>query len=778
MGTTRTFARRAVIGLAAFAVALVGAVVDGGLRPTTAAVANCTPLAGFTRCTVVTFPSPAGNQTVRIPPGVTQVDARMWGAGGGGAAATPLSTAPGGGGGAFVAGMIPTAGGEVWDVTIGWGGYAASTLQPFGQGGPGGGALGGTPHGSAGGGTTALWTGAAFASSPLLVAGAGGGSAAGSSGRGGGGGAAGETAQPGEGGHASNPTGGSPGGGGQPGVVAGCSSQATAGSQYAGGAGGSGAEGGGGGGGGWFGGGGGQCQPTAATGQNGSGAGGSSYIAPQVTAQRTAAGQPGAAAGTNAQPGGTGDPAYTFAGSVGIGGMTLGEGQAGGAGMLVLQWVMPAPTITAPADGTLSAVAAPVVTGTAGAGNTVTVTDGPGGPTVCTATAAADGTWSCTASSLADGAHTLVATQTNTFGDVYPESVVVTYTVDTTPPATPAVTGPSRTADTAATITGTGEAGSAVTVRTGAGGAVCGPLTVPASGAWSCTPSPTLVLGANTLVPSAADALGNAATGPAYVVTVVPAPVPPPPPVTTPAPTPVVTTPPPPVVAPAPPPARPAPARAPAPSTPAPADEPAEAPVVEEPEPAPEVVAAARPLTMNVAMRAGAIRRGEVGRFDTTLGPNPTDEAVTLTLTGQVNRGFLYRSVQVDPEAACDVARVTFSCDVVLDPGTSAQVTIRLLADALTAPSTARQQLSVAAAGVGDGGSGGGSGGAADLANTTTVTTSVEDGTLTDTQQLAAAITDQPGAFLVILTLLLYALAATVAQRRTDGPTTRPTERP
>ncbi|MFF2452215.1 hypothetical protein ACFVS0_06950, partial [Isoptericola sp. NPDC058082] len=157
-----------------------GSAVLGEVEPAAADVAGCTPTGAFTDCVVVTFTNPPANQSVRVPPGVTEVDARMWGAGGGGASATPFAAAPGGGAGAFVAGTVPVtgAGGATWNVTIGWGGYAASDLRPFGDGGPGGTAQGSTPRGSAGGGTTALWGGDPGAS-PLLVAGAGGGGAAG-----------------------------------------------------------------------------------------------------------------------------------------------------------------------------------------------------------------------------------------------------------------------------------------------------------------------------------------------------------------------------------------------------------------------------------------------------------------------------------------------------------------------------------------------------------------------------------------------------------------------
>ncbi|ACQ82354.1 hypothetical protein Bcav_4114 [Beutenbergia cavernae DSM 12333] len=743
-------------GLAAILL-VAGTVAGPGAQPAAADPADCTPLAGFTNCRMFTFTNPGANQTFRVPPGVTEVDARLWGAGGGGAASTHDAATPGGGAGAFVAGVAPATGGETWNITIGWGGYNTNPdLSPFGNGGVGGAVLGGIPHGSTGGGLGALWTGEPFASEPLLVAGAGGGAASGSTGGGGGGGAAGASGQPGQGG-VGNAGGGSPSEGGAGAPSPGCAVVATAGSAYAGGSGAGGGEyqAGGGGGAGRFGGGGGGCGAS-----NGTGGGGSSYIAPTVTAPRSEAGASGAAPGVNAQPGGMGDPVYGYAANVGIGGMTNALGQAGGAGFLVLQWVMPAPVITAPADGTTSSEQSPTITGTAGPGNTVTVTDGAGGPTVCTAVAAADGTWTCTPTTpLAEGSHPLVATQTNDFADVYPASETVTYVVDVTPPAAPAITGPATSTNTSTAVSGTGEAGSSVTVRTTAGTVVCGPVTVPSSGSWSCTPTSPLALGGNPLIPTATDAYDNAVSGPTYTVTIV---EPPPPP---PAPPPPVTPSAPPAPAPAVPPVpRPRPTTepevTPSPSPP-PVVEPAEPDEPEEPEPEPaDPDPAGRPLTMNVQMRAGELQRGQVGRFDTTLGPNPSSGPVTLTLSGSVNKGFIYRSVQVDPEAECAVRTTEFACVITLDPGATAQVTIRLLADELNAPNQARQQLSVSSSDP-------------SMDTSTTVTADVEH--VTDTEAFAAAITSTPGPYLLLLVLLLYALAATVAEKRESG-TSEPRE--
>ncbi|MFC7877922.1 Ig-like domain-containing protein [Isoptericola sp. NPDC057391] len=744
----------------ALAVCLVGLAPLPAPTGTTAKAAEaiCAPTEAENTCLEFTYSGPQDASFV-VPQGVTTVRVDLSGANGG------RYTGSAYGRGGRTEGTLTVTPGDTYSVRVGQQGAGTSAGTTYGGGGAGGGCGGGF-CGSSGGGGSFLYAGGPTGparDTVVAVAGGGGGGRGGAQGGGMGGGETSET-----GGYLGAPSAGAgsatqtaPGsaGSGPSGYVSG-----TAGQGFRGGDGGSSFNGGGGGGGGWYGGGGGAGGPSDPNPVNdnmgGDGSGGSGYV------------------------GGLDAGATTTRGA------TVGPGD----GLVRVYYDLPAAVIEVPDDGARSTDATPAISGTAGPGNVVTVTDGPGGATVCTTTAATDGTWACTATALADGGHELVATQTNAAGDPFPASEAVTYTVDTTPPATPRITGPATTTDTGTAVTGRGEAGSSVIVRAASGDVVCGPLTVPSGGTWSCTPDPELSLGENPLVPSAADDLGNTVTGPEYVVTVEEPPTPTPTPTPTATPTPRPT----PTPAPSPGPAAPRPPRAapPAaqqdapPASPAPSTPPADVPdgqdgqdgqdrqdeesddEPDEPPPAPAAegpappAAAERPISFDVQMRAGEIRRGEVGRFDATLGPNPTGETVTLTLSGQVNKGFVYRSVRVEPEAPCVVARSTFSCTIVLEPGESAQVTVRLLADALTAPALARQQLAVAVGdGTGAGGGGGASAAAAALANSTTVVTAVADDEPTDTQALAAAITDQPGSFLVLLTLLLYALAATVAQR-------------
>src|SRR5207253_3190940 len=138
-----------------------------------------------------------------------------------------------------------------------------------------------------------------------------------------------------------------------------------------------------------------------------------------------------------------------------------------------------APVITGPADGTVTNVNTPTITGTGEPGATVTVTID--GVAVGTTTVNPDGTWSLTSSTLADGTYTITATRTDAAGHPSPASSPVTYTVDTTAPAAPVITGPAdgeKTGDRTPLITGTGEPHATVLVKID--GVVVGEATVTA----------------------------------------------------------------------------------------------------------------------------------------------------------------------------------------------------------------------------------------------------------------------------------------------------------
>ena len=167
-----------------------------------------------------------------------------------------------------------------------------------------------------------------------------------------------------------------------------------------------------------------------------------------------------------------------------------------------------APVILTPADGSSTNDTTPDVSGTAEAGSTVTVTEG--GVLVCTALTAPDGTWTCTpAGPLTEGPHTFDATATDGAGNISTADST-TFTVDTTAPAAPVITGPangSTTGDTTPPISGTGEPGATVTVDEG-GTTVCTAV-VAQDSTWSCSPASPLPDGDHTVTATQTDEAGN-----------------------------------------------------------------------------------------------------------------------------------------------------------------------------------------------------------------------------------------------------------------------------
>ncbi|ADO70145.1 adventurous gliding motility protein AgmC [Stigmatella aurantiaca] len=168
-----------------------------------------------------------------------------------------------------------------------------------------------------------------------------------------------------------------------------------------------------------------------------------------------------------------------------------------------------APVVLTPANGSTTQDTTPTYSGTAEAGSTVTVIVD--GVPVGTATANTSGAWSFTPTvPLADGTHTVKATATDAAGNLSPESNTNTFTVDSTPPATPVVVTPangSTTQDTTPTYSGTAEAGSTITVIVD--GVPVGTTTANTSGAWSFTPTVPLLDGSHTVKATATDAVGN-----------------------------------------------------------------------------------------------------------------------------------------------------------------------------------------------------------------------------------------------------------------------------
>ncbi|MDP3156351.1 MAG: Ig-like domain-containing protein [Archangium sp.] len=174
----------------------------------------------------------------------------------------------------------------------------------------------------------------------------------------------------------------------------------------------------------------------------------------------------------------------------------------------VLPFVPAAPSLTAPAQGSLTADTTPAFTGTAEPLSTVTVRVD--GNVVCTTTATAAGDFSCTPSSpLTDGQRTATVSASNV-GGTSPESAPTRFTIDGRAPLTPTLAGPanaSTTTDTTPVITGTGEPGATVSITVD--GQVIGTTTVAADGSWTFTSTTPLSVGSHVVSARSTDAAGN-----------------------------------------------------------------------------------------------------------------------------------------------------------------------------------------------------------------------------------------------------------------------------
>ncbi|MGL3111430.1 Ig-like domain-containing protein [Bradyrhizobium sp. BR 1432] len=157
----------------------------------------------------------------------------------------------------------------------------------------------------------------------------------------------------------------------------------------------------------------------------------------------------------------------------------------------------------------------PAVSGT-GLANTVVHLTIDGVLSTSTATTDAQGAWSFTPSGLADGPHTIVASQTDTFGNT--GSASLSFTLDTTAPAVTITSAGGPVNQASQTITGTvgiADAGATVTILDGT--TAIGTATVQGNGSWSTTV--TLNNGPNSLTARVSDAAGNTATSSAVVYT-------------------------------------------------------------------------------------------------------------------------------------------------------------------------------------------------------------------------------------------------------------------
>lgn len=318
--------------------------------------------------------------------------------------------------------------------------------------------------------------------------------------------------------------------------------------------------------------------------------------------------------------------------------------------------------------------------------------------------------------------------------------VTSTETITVSAPAAPRIVSPangSQTTNTVPGVSGDGAIAGATVSVTGPSGPVC-TAAASISGAWSCTPVSPFALGSVPL--SATQSIGGvtspAATS-AFTVVAVPV-TPPAPPVPSPAPS------------------RPAPRPTTQPSppaTPTPAPTPAPIPT---PRPAPTTPQKTASLPMSFTFAASRIDPGTVGVMRGTLGANASAQTVDVVLSGRVGSGMAYRSVSLRDGGVCTVLTTTFSCTITLAPGQSAELELRLYADALNAPDTARQQL-VATSSL--------------AAQSNAMTSTITVGGTNESAALAASfstfpITTFPGAFGPLLALLLLALAATETEKQ------------
>ncbi len=176
----------------------------------------------------------------------------------------------------------------------------------------------------------------------------------------------------------------------------------------------------------------------------------------------------------------------------------------------------PAPTITAPADGSSTNDTTPTVTVSAQPYSTDMIDID--GTEAGTATADAGGAASLTLTTpLSDGQHTVDATATDRAGNRSPASATNTFTVKTVTSVhlTGPSAGPTATAD--PTVTYTGEPGDEFSLSVD--GTVAATGVIPAAGAGSLTLPAALADGPHTIAISATDALGNIAAD-SVVITV------------------------------------------------------------------------------------------------------------------------------------------------------------------------------------------------------------------------------------------------------------------
>lgn len=163
----------------------------------------------------------------------------------------------------------------------------------------------------------------------------------------------------------------------------------------------------------------------------------------------------------------------------------------------------------------------PQFNGSGPAGSTVTLYDG--ATAIGSIVVGGDGKWTITpAQPLAEGPHALSAVATDAAGNASP-AASFNLTVDTTPPAAPAITSAQgeiagssapivnggSTQNGTPVLSGSGEPGATIKIYDNGGSTPIGSVTVPAGGTWTFTPTTPLSEGLHTLTAVATDPAGN-----------------------------------------------------------------------------------------------------------------------------------------------------------------------------------------------------------------------------------------------------------------------------
>ena len=155
--------------------------------------------------------------------------------------------------------------------------------------------------------------------------------------------------------------------------------------------------------------------------------------------------------------------------------------------------------------------AAPVFTGTAENGSTVTLYDTDGTTVLGTRVAnQTTGVWTITSAALSEGAHTIQAKATDAAGNLGPVATLSNVIIDTKA-AAPVISGATATNTKTPTISGTAEAGATVRLYDTNGTTLLGTGVADAGGIWNIQTS--TLTGTHTLTSRQTDIAGNASSG-------------------------------------------------------------------------------------------------------------------------------------------------------------------------------------------------------------------------------------------------------------------------